>query len=159
MNKVFLALLFCVSGESFSEIYSESSEKHLDVLTCNYSDPFEIRKDIHLARESFGEKISIDMLVDKLLYLDVELKAQSYKWEPPKKLHPSEGTAYWLRVEEYLSYSYGKVAECLIRNYKSGDVLRYYKNGDIKPSSQEGFVLIRNGKVALRIITKAVYVG
>lgn len=158
MKSIIIAILLLWAKVSFAEIYSEDSERHTDVILCWHSEPYTYQRDIYLSRNSLGEEIGIEELVDKLLLMDLESKKQSYEWKPPSDLHPFEGTAYGMRVQEYLTSSIAKMAECLVNNYKEGFTIRYFDNTDIRPSRQKGYVVLNNNRIAVRVITEAFYV-
>lgn len=158
MKLIVVFLLIFNSPVLLAEIYSDDLEKHEGVLNCRDSSPHKHTGPFYLDRDMLGEPLSIDGLVEALLTLDIERKTAAMEYEFPMDLHESEGTRHELRLAEYFWSSYAHAAKCVSEKYREGDEIRSFYNSGIAPSWQKGFVVLRDGKITVRVITGALYV-
>jgi len=159
MKYLIYIVLFFNSSYSLAEIYDSDSEYHEQVTTCRGYSPFYLNQGVHLNRNSFLESVDLEETIRYLLTLDANEKSEAARYEPPKDLHPSEGTREESILTAYKSaFSYKVIAECLVNNYKMGDEIWLFENKAIQPNRQKGYVIIRRGALVVRAITESLYI-
>jgi len=88
--------------------------------------------------------------------MDVKEKESILNYEFP--VHELEGDPNELRIEHYLSRSFAQAAKCAVENYRPGDEIRQFALR-VPDSVEEGFVMLRNDEVIVRIHTFAVIIN
>ncbi len=154
-----LILIIICSSSASAEVYDPQSEKHDDVTICTGEEPIEVVYSIYLSRASFNEEATIEELVNDLLRFDIEGREAALDFELPEKETTEYDGLAKIRVKQYLAAGAASLmARCAVDNYRPGDRIYRFSNTEIYPSTQEGYVFVRNGKVVLQIVTWAKYV-
>ncbi len=129
-----------------------------DVVECWMREPYETRQDILFRRQDLDSYLSIEELVNALLRLDFAGRQSVLEFQFPSDWNElEEGPIYRLRLAEYLSVSQARQAKCAADNYRDGDLIRRYSTAT-SDRREEGFVIMRDGRVVVRILTMRIII-
>jgi hypothetical protein len=131
-----------------------TSDRHTEVLDCRSVEPFEYRwEEVFLDSDGLGESVPIADVVRQLLALDAEGSRAVLDYEfPADWVEEVEGKRYEVLVDMYLDVSFARAAKCLIENTEPEDDIRRYAHSSAE-RNEEGFVVLRDGKVVVRLLT------
>lgn len=158
-QKLLIILVFFISSSAYGSIYNSESEKHDEVTSCYSHEPFESAGTIYLDRDTFKKSLDIEELVEILLVTDANIKKHVASKQPGKDPANPKLSEHEIWIKNYKNtLNYLKVAECVVKLYREGDKIFHYFNNKILPSEEEGYVLVRENKIVLRVLTHAMYV-
>ncbi|WP_028886821.1 hypothetical protein [Teredinibacter turnerae] len=161
MKFILLSLIF-VSVNALAEVYDSDADFHESVTLCSESKPYSFKIGVYLDRKYIEGEVSVSELIDHLISLDFTAKSYNLDWRPHEKstIEGSvgfEGTYYEQRLEVYASSNWIAAAKCVLGAYQKSDKVFKFNNRGLGPSKQKGFLVVREGKIVVRLLTHAEY--
>jgi hypothetical protein len=154
--------LLSVSSLALSNALAQESDSgtefHGDAVECLTFEPYESVGPVRFDPRWIGESLSMEELVTELLELDIAGKQAVLDYQFPSDWNEeSAGAKYAHRLSDYLnSSSFAEAAKCLVLKYQEGDDIRRWSI-ESQDLQEEGFVLMRDGEIAVKLITAQIW--